>query len=415
MSSQGRELNASAIPGQVEQPHRPIDVGPYPPKADALDSPEDPLGPAANESKSAVASQWQLMRWKFKKHKLAVFSLWVLALLYTVGLFAEVLAPADPEQVAEKYKYLSPQGISFFDQDGNFSLRPGVYGLTSTRNTETLRVTYVSDKSKWYPLHLFPQSTEYKLWGLVTLDRHLFGLGPEAAGAQAPLYLFGSDRLGRDMLSRIIYGTRISLSIGLLSVIVSLVLGIVLGGVSGYYGGWIDNVIQRAIEFIRSLPRIPIWLAIAASLPNSWTSIQIFFVITIILSLLSWTGLARVVRGRFLSLREEDFVMAARFCGASEPRIIFRHMVPSFHSHIIASLTLAIPQIIIFETSLSFLGLGLRPPEISWGVLLQEAQNVQTVAISPWLLLPGLVVVIAVLAFNFLGDGMRDAADPYSR
>jgi len=415
MSGQGRELNASAVPGQVEQPHRPIDVGPFPPKADALDSPEDPLGPAANESKAAVASQWQLMRWKFKKHKLAVFSMWILAFLYFIALFAEVLAPANPEDVADKYKYLSPQGISFFDQNGNFSLRPGVYGLTGVKNQETLRVTYTADKTKWYPLRLFPQSAEYKLWGVITLDRHLFGLGPEAQGAQAPWYLFGSDRLGRDMLSRIIYGTRISLSIGLLSVIVSLVLGIVLGGVSGYYGGWIDNVIQRVIEFIRSLPRIPIWLAIGASLPNSWTSIQIFFIITIILSLLSWTGLARVVRGRFLSLREEDFVMAARFCGASEPRIIFRHMVPSFLSHIIASLTLAIPQIIIFETSLSFLGLGLRPPEISWGVLLQEAQNVQTVAISPWLLLPGLVVVIAVLAFNFLGDGMRDAADPYSR
>jgi peptide/nickel transport system permease protein len=217
------------------------------------------------------------------------------------------------------------------------------------------------------------------------------------------------------MLSRIIYGTRVSLVIGLLSVALSLVFGIVLGGISGYYGGVADNAIQRVIEFVRSIPQIPIWLAIAAALPSGWGPIRIFFVITLILSMLSWTGLARVVRGRFLSLREEDFVMAARFAGASEPRIIFRHMVPSFMSHIIATLTLAIPQIILFETALSFLGLGLRPPVISWGVLLQEAQNVQTVAISPWLLLPGVVVVVAILAFNFMGDGLRDAADPYSR
>ena len=415
MSSQGRELNARVMPGQAEVPERPIDVGPYPPKDDALDLPQEPLEPVAAESKRAIASQWQLMRWKFRKHRLAVISLWILALLYVVAIGAEFLAPSDPEKVAERYKYLAPQGLNFTDQNGNFSLRPGVYGLASTRNPETLRVSYTADKTKWYPVYLFPKGDEYKMWGFIPLERHLFGLGPEAATAQAPLFLLGSDRLGRDMLSRIIYGTRISLSIGLISVIVSLIFGIALGGVSGYYGGGVDNAVQRVIEFIRSLPQIPIWLAIAAALPGGWSSIRIFFIITLILSLLSWTGLARVVRGRFLSLREEDFVMAARFAGASEARIIFRHMVPSFLSHIIATLSLAIPQIIIFETALSFLGLGLRPPAISWGVLLQEAQNVQTVAISPWLLLPGVVVVVAVLAFNFLGDGLRDAADPYSR
>lgn len=409
MSSQSRELNARAIPepGKVEMPPAAVDLDPNPPRTDALDGPDDPLGPAATETKAAVASQWQLMRWKFRKHKLAVISLWVLAILYFVALFAEFLAPMNPDRDAERYKYLAPQGIAFQ------GLRPGVYGLTSSRNPETLRVSYVPDKTKWTPLKFFVRGDEYKLWGLITSDRHLFGVG--TAAGDAPFYLLGSDRLGRDMLSRMIYGTRVSLSIGLLSVALSLIFGIALGGLSGYYGGAIDNAIQRVIEFIRSLPQIPIWLAIAAALPRGWGPIRVFFIITLLLSLLSWTGLARVVRGRFLSLREEDFVMAARFAGASESRIIFRHMVPSFLSHIIASLTLAIPGIILFETSLSFLGLGLRPPVISWGVLLQEAQNVQTVAISPWLLAPGLLVVVAVLAFNFLGDGLRDAADPYSR
>jgi len=408
MSSQSQELNARAVPeaGQVEMPPAPVDVDPNPPRADALDLPDEPVGPAATETKAAVASQWQLMRWKFRKHKLAVISLWVLAFLYFVGAFAEYLAPADPELVSEPYKYLAPQGLVFH------GLRPGVYGLTRTRDETTLRVSYTSDKSQWYPLQFFVRGDQYKMWNIFTADRHLIGLGQEAKAAGAPLYLLGSDRLGRDMLSRIIYGTRVSLLIGLISVALSLVLGIALGGISGYYGGSLDNAVQRVIEFVRSLPQIPIWLAIAAALPTGWSSIRIFFVITLILSLLSWTGLARVVRGRFLSLREEDFVMAARFAGASESRIIFRHMVPSFLSHIIASLTLAIPGIIIFETSLSFLGLGLRAPVISWGVLLQEAQNVQTVALSPWLLAPGVVVVIAVLGFNFLGDGLPTRPTP---
>ena len=408
MSSQGRELNARAVPAvedDVALPGREV----------APEQQEEILGPAATETKVAVASQWQLMRWKFRRHKLAVVSLWIIGFLYFVALFVEFLAPADPERVAEPFKYLSPQGITFSDGAGGFSLRPGVYGLVRTRNPETLRVSYAPDKSQVYPIKFFTRGDEYKMWGIIKSDRHLFGLGPEANADGAPFFLLGSDRLGRDMLSRIIYGTRISLLIGLISVAVSLVFGIFLGGVSGYYGGIADNAIQRVIEFVRSMPQIPIWLAIAAALPTGWGSIRIFFVITLILSLLSWTGLARVVRGRFLSLREEDFVMAARFAGASEGRIIFRHMVPSFLSHIIASLTLAIPQIILFETALSFLGLGLRPPAISWGVLLQEAQNVQTVALSPWLLAPGVVVVVAILSFNFMGDGMRDAADPYSR
>lgn len=377
-------------------------------------TPAPDTAPVAVETKTAVASQWQLMRWRFKKHRMAVFCLWLIGAFYFVAVFGEFLAPMDPSETSERYKYLPPQGISFTDGSGNFSLRPGIYALKGTRDPETLRLSYVPDRTNWQPLSLFVAGDTYKLWGLWETNVHLYGV--ERQGSERPpLFLLGTDRLGRDVLSRVIYGTRVSLSIGLVSVFLSLILGIVLGGVSGYYGGTADNVIQRIIEFIRSMPTIPLWLALAAAMPAGWNPLLVYFTITIILSLIGWTGLARVVRGRFLSLREEDFVMAARFSGASESRIIFRHMVPSFLSHIIASLTLAIPGVILSETALSFLGLGLRPPIISWGVLLQEAQNVQTVALSPWLLIPGLAVVLAVLAFNFVGDGLRDAADPYGR
>jgi peptide/nickel transport system permease protein len=263
-------------------------------------------------------------------------------------------------------------------------------------------------------LHFLVKGDPYKLWNLIPMDIHLFGLGEDAPD-EAVYFPLGSDRLGRDMISRILNGARISLSIGLVSVFLSLMLGIVLGGMSGYYGGWVDNIIQRVIEFIRSIPSLPLWMALSAALPPEWPQEARYFGITIILSAIGWTGLGRQVRGRFLSLRSDDFVLAARLNGARDRRIILRHMVPSFTSHIIASLTLSIPGIILAETSLSFLGLGLRQPVISWGVLLQEAQNIRTVALSPWLLLPGLAVVITVLAFNFLGDGLRDAADPFSR
>ncbi len=371
--------------------------------------------PAATETRTAVASQWQLMRWRFKKHRLAVICMWIIAALYFVGIFGEFLAPNDPGETSERYKYLPPQGITFNDANGNFTLRPGIYGLKGTRDPETLRLSYVPDPAKVYPISLFARGDAYKMWGVIPSEIHLFGVNREAGAERPPLFVFGTDRLGRDVFSRVIYGARVSLSIGLVSVILSLVFGITLGGISGYYGGFADTAIQRVIEFIRSLPTIPLWLALAAAVPQGWDPLLVYFMITIILSLVGWTGLARVVRGRFLSLREEDFVMAARFSGASESRIIFRHMVPSFLSHIIASLTLAIPAVILSETTLSYLGLGLRPPIISWGVLLQEAQNVQTVALAPWLLVPGLAVVLTVLAFNFLGDGLRDAADPYAR
>ena len=365
------------------------------------------------EGKIAIATPLQLMWWKFLKHKVAVASAIVLIVFYIMALFAPFLSPYDPNGFNATYKFVPPMGLTFIDGDGDFRLRPGVNGLIQERDPETLRTTYITDKETWYPLHFFVRGNTYKFLFLFETDIHLFGLGEEAG--DLPVFLLGSDRLGRDMFSRVTYGAQISLTIGLASVFLSLVLGIVLGGISGYYGGIADNVIQRVIEFIRSVPSLPLWMALSAALPPEMSPEARYFGITIILSVIGWTSLGRQVRGRFLALRTEDFVLSARLSGASDLRIILRHMVPSFTSHIIASLTLSIPGIILAETSLSFLGLGLRQPTISWGVLLQEAQNIRTVALSPWLLLPGLAVVITVLAFNFLGDGLRDAADPFSR
>jgi peptide/nickel transport system permease protein len=360
-----------------------------------------------------VASQRQLIWWRFKKHKVALASGILLILFYLVALFAEAVAPYDPFEVRGQYKNVQPVGITFFDPDGNFTFWPGVNGLVGDRDPVTLRLTYVPDESVWYPVQLFPRGAEYRLWGAIPMDVHLFGLGIDSP--DQTLFLMGTDRLGRDMFSRVVYGTRLSLSIGLIAVSLTFVLGIIFGGVSGYYGGWIDMLVQRVIEFIRSMPRIPLYMAIAAAIPPKWPVEYTYFAITMIVAVIGWTGLARVVRGRFLSLREEDFVLAARLAGASQKRIMFRHMLPSFTSHIIASLTLAIPGTILAETGLSFLGLGLREPAISWGVLLQEAQNIQSVALAPWLLLPAVPLIIAIMAFNFLGDGLRDAADPYGR
>jgi peptide/nickel transport system permease protein len=271
---------------------------------------------------------------------------------------------------------------------------------------------WVTDESQKIYLRFFAPGFSYELWGLIKTNRHLVGAVDAEQASQ--VYLLGTDRLGRDQWSRLAYATRISMTIGMVSVILSVVLGLILGGISGYFGGWPDLVIQRLIELLQSLPTIPIWLALTAALPRTWSPEKVFFAITIILALRGWTTLAREVRGRFLSLREEDFVLAAELSGASQARIILKHMIPTFTSHIIATSTLAIPVMIVTETSLSFLGLGMRPPAISWGVMLQEAQNIQTLALAPWLLIPGLIVIIAVLVFNLVGDGLRDAADPYS-
>ncbi len=370
---------------------------------------------AEEKDKIAIATPRQLMWWKFRKHRVAVFSAGVLIVFYIIALFADFISPYDPNAFSASHKFVPPMYVSFINADGNFSLRPGVYGMIMHKDPETLRITYEKDKSVWHPVHFFVKERPYKLLGLFETDIHLYGLGDEASEADAKIFILGSDRLGRDMLSRIIYGARISLSIGLISVFLSLTLGIVLGGISGYYGGWTDAAIQRVIEFIRSVPGLPLWMALSAALPEDWTQEQRYFGITVILSITGWTELGRQVRGRFLALRTEDFVLAARLSGARDLRVILRHMVPSFTSHIIASLTLSVPAIILTETGLSFLGLGLRQPVVSWGVLLQEAQNIRTVALAPWLLLPGLAVVFTVLAYNFLGDGLRDAADPFNR
>ncbi|MCC6805275.1 MAG: ABC transporter permease [Anaerolineae bacterium] len=374
-----------------------------------LDGPD----PVSEDVAVAIASPRKLMWWKFRKHRVAVFSLVVLIILYLMAIFAGFLSPYDPNTYNAAYKFVPPMQITFIDGQGSFTFRPGVNMLVSERDPETLRITYTADSAVWYPLHFFVKGEPYTLFGFLKLDIHLFGLGDEAQGM--PIFPIGSDRLGRDVFSRVLYGAQVSLSIGLVSVFLSVALGIVLGGISGYYGGAVDNVIQRVIEFIRSLPSLPLWMALSAALPPDMPQESRYFGITIILSVIGWTSLGRQVRGRFLALRTDDFVLAARLTGASDWRIIIRHMVPSFTSHIIASLTLSIPGIILAETALSFLGLGLRQPAISWGILLQEAQNIRTVALSPWLLLPGIAVVITVLAFNFLGDGLRDAADPFVR
>lgn len=383
----------------------------------ALPSEQEPIESA--ENRIYVASQWALMWRKFRKHKLAVVGGIVTLLIYFVALFAEFLAPFAADAFSSQYTYAPPQPLHLFlETEEGRRFFPHVNGYKVEVDQAALRRTFVVDEEQVIPVQFFARGTPYKLWGLFESDLHLIGpveYDEDPQRITIPMYLLGADRLGRDMLSRIIHGTRISMSIGLVGVALSFVLGILLGGISGYYSGAVDNLIQRVIEFLRSIPEIPLWLGLAAALPKSWGPLQIYFGITIILSLLGWTGLARVVRGRFLSLRTEDFVMAARLDGNSEMRIIWVHMVPSFMSHIIASLTLAIPGMILAETALSFLGLGLRPPVVSWGVLLQEAQNIRAVATAPWLLLPGIAVVTAVLALNFLGDGMRDAADPYGR
>jgi peptide/nickel transport system permease protein len=360
-----------------------------------------------------VATQWQLMWWKFRKHKAAMIAGVVIIILYLVAIFAEFVGPYDPEQFFPKYKLAPPTRIHVWDPEASRLHRPFVYKIVRTKDPETLRNIYNEDTSIRYPIYFFVRGTPTEWWGLFEIDLHLFGL--DVPHKEQGVFLLGADRMGRDLFTRLCYGARISLSIGLVGVFLSLSIGILLGGISGYYGGVIDTVIQRAIEFIRSIPSIPLWMSLSAALPADWPILRIYFGITVILSLISWTGMARVVRGRFLSLREEDFVMAAQLAGSGEMRIITRHMVPSFLSHIIAALTLSIPNMILSETGLSFIGLGLRPPAISWGVLLQESQNLRSLVLAWWVLLPAIAVIVSVLAFNFLGDGLRDAADPYSR
>jgi len=352
------------------------------------------------------ASQWQMMWWRFLRHRLAVASGVFLLLLYASILISEFLAPYNYQTKDTLHAYAPPQSVHLF-HEGTF-LGPFVYPYDFKLNKTTFKREYVYDTSKPMPLRFFCLGDKYVFWGMIEGRFHLL-CAPEKATA----HLLGTDQLGRDMLSRLIYGARISLTIGLIGVALSFTLGIVIGGLAGYYGGWIDDLTQRLIEILRSLPHIPLWMALSAILPQTWSPLIVYFGITIILALLEWTGLARAVRSKLLSLREEDFCVAAQLMGARPRRIIGRHLLPSFMSHLIASATLSIPSMILGETSLSYLGLGLRSPITSWGVLLNDAQNINNVALYPWLMLPALPVILVVLAFNFFGDGLRDAADPY--
>lgn len=362
----------------------------------------------ARDAEIAVAPQWKLVWWSFKRHRLAVIGGVVTVLVYLVAIFGGFLAPYSKDFYNADYAYAPPQRLHFVD-DGDWGMY--VHGYRSTQDPETLALTWTEDERKKVPVGFFVKGEEYRLFGLITLDRHL--IGPKGGTDSEPMYLLGADKNGHDLFSRIIHGAAISMSIGLVGVAIGLVLGIILGGISGYFGGVVDTTVQRVIEFFMSIPTLPLWLGLAAAVPPGWSPLQRYMMITVLLSIISWTDLARVVRGKFLSLREEEFVTAAVVDGASQPRIIFRHMLPSFTSHLIASLSLAIPGMILAETALSFLGLGLQPPTVSWGVLLQEAQQIRVVATAPWIMLPGVAVVITVLALNFFGDGLRDAADPY--
>ena len=361
----------------------------------------------------ATLSQWQLIRIRFARHLLAHISLFLILVLYLVAAFAEFFAPYPKTWKHLSFSYCPPQFPAF-------DLANGIHVAALEQETDrvTLRKFYRTDMARLTSLGFFVRGEPYRLWGLIPMERHFFGArrtaDPGNAQTPAPYYLLGADRYGRDIFSRLIYGSRISLSIGLFSIAITFFLGITIGGISGYLGGRTDLVIQRFIEIVNSFPHLPLWLALGAVVPGEWSALRVYFAITVVLSLLNWTGLARVVRGKILSLREEDYAVAARLIGAGHGRVLFRHLLPGFTSHIIVSLTLSVPAMILGETTLSFLGLGLRPPIVSWGVLLQDCLNLEVVASYPWHLMPVVMIIVTVLAFNFLGDGLRDAADPYS-
>ncbi len=371
-----------------------------------------PFNPATTEEMTQEqerfyqASQWKIMWWKFKRHKLAVWSGVVLILFYLCVPFAEVIAPYGPNSRDSEHLYAPPQGVHLF-HNGEF-VGPFVYGMSSEVDFETMQWVFKSDETQVQRIRFFCFADDYEFWGLFEASFHLF-----CPAENGTLFLLGTDRLGRDQFSGLVYGARLSLTVGLVGVTISIVLGLFFGGIAGYFGGWLDSSIQRMIEIIRSLPELPLWMALSAALPVTWAPVWIYFGLTIILGLLDWPGLARAVRSKLLSLREEEYAKAAVLMGAKPGRVITRHLLPGFTSHIIASATLSIPSMILGETALSYLNLGLRRPSVSWGVLLNEAQNISVVTVYPWLMAPVIPIIIVVLAFNFLGDGLRDAADPY--
>ena len=374
---------------------------------ETADAPVEHEAISAADEKRYARTQLQIIWLKFVHNRAAMAGGAVILALYLGALFAGFLAPYDADLRVDAAIYVPPQPIYLVD-DGKFY--PHVLGVTRTINRETLRRTYLPDPYTKIPVQFFVKGEPYNLFGFIPLETHLFGIADKEWG----VFLLGTDRQGRDQLSRLIVGSQISLSIGLVGVTLSLLIGSVMGVASGYFGGWIDDVMQRTIEVIRSFPSIPLWMALAAAFPPHWPPLQVYFAIGVVLSLISWTWLARQLRGKVLALREEEYVLAAQLAGGSDWRIIFKHLIPSATSHIVVIATLAIPNMILAETALTFLGIGIRPPLVSWGTLLQEAQNIQTLAHFPWLLMPVVFIATAVLAFNFLGDGLRDATDPYS-
>jgi peptide/nickel transport system permease protein len=350
----------------------------------------------------------QLVLHKFKRHRLAMVSLACLVVLYTLCIFSDFFAPYGASTRFTAQSSMPPQTLHLYDKYSKKFIGPFVYGLKTQRDPKTFEKVYKEDGNEIIRLQFFHHGDKYKLFGLLTTDIHLIG------SDKGTICLMGTDAMGRDLLSRTLNGGRLSLSIGLVGVFLSMLLGLIMGGVAGFYGGKADNIIMRTVDLFMSLPTIPLWMGLAAAVPRNWSTIRTYFAITIILSFFGWTNIARVVRGKFLSLREEDYVLSARLSGATDAYIIRSHLIPSFISYIIVSLTLSIPGMIIGETTLSFLGLGLQAPAVSWGVLLKDAQNFRSIAMMPWLLIPGIFVILTVLSFNFVGDGLRDAADPYS-
>lgn len=355
-----------------------------------------------------TASQWQLIWWRFRKHKLSIVGMVILSIFLIFALLPEFFAPYSSVQRNGEYILCPPSAIKFKTPDGKFSIKPLVYGMKQQRNPETLAMEYSVNPDDVKPLKFFTRNGEYKLFGILPGSIHLFGI------EDGFVHLWGTDNMARDIFSRTIFATRTSLSIGILGLLIAFFIGLIIGGISGYFGGWVDNFFQRTIEFVRSIPTYPLWMGVAAAMPREWSPQAVYFMMTIILGFIGWTTLARRVRSQLMAIRESDFIIAAKLCGSSDLRIIFKHMIPTFISYVIIDLTISFPTMILSETSLSFLGLGLRPPVTSWGVLLKASQNVRSIASNPWMFIPAIFVILAVLSFSFVGDGLRDAADPYS-